>query len=305
MLFCRRFKKSFLFVVSLAVLFCVTDVHAGKKKPGRSNHIERCYQKGLAAFEQADYPAAYMSFFIAANKGHAGAQYELGGCYFRGTGVKRDAAEALEWFGKAAEQGHGRAQYALGCYYQTGTGVEKDVAEATKWFKEVVKQEGKYVEAIMVTVLQDVIDYHEKPTAVHQDLLDKLYRSGKDYCFGRSCEKNILQAFCYFEVSGDLGHAKSQYQLAALYHRGEGELAQDYEKAAKWYKAAASQNHMLACYYLGKLYDQGKGVDLDEEKAASLYNKVIELGNQSDSLTKDEKDVYEKAQTIMSNRCAA
>ena len=52
-----------------------------------------------------------------------------------GTGVIRDAAEAVKWFRLAAEQGDDKAQYALGECYANGIGVIKDTAEAEKWFR--------------------------------------------------------------------------------------------------------------------------------------------------------------------------
>ncbi len=46
----------------------------------------------------------------AAKQGYAGAQFNLGCCYYYGQGVERDYAEAADWFRKAAEQGHANAQ---------------------------------------------------------------------------------------------------------------------------------------------------------------------------------------------------
>jgi TPR repeat protein len=46
--------------------------------------------------------------------------------------VKQDHAEAVQWYGKAAEQGNAFAQYNLGAcyYYGTGAGVPKDYVTA-------------------------------------------------------------------------------------------------------------------------------------------------------------------------------
>ena len=42
-----------------------------------------------------------------AERGHAGAQYNLGITYYIGEGVPQDYAEARKWYLKAAEQGVG------------------------------------------------------------------------------------------------------------------------------------------------------------------------------------------------------
>lgn len=49
----------------------------------------------------------------AAEQGDAKAMYNLGACYFDGTGVKRDEAEAMKWCRKAAELGHEMAKETL------------------------------------------------------------------------------------------------------------------------------------------------------------------------------------------------
>ena len=70
----------------------------------------------------------------AADQGEADAQYNLGLCYYKGEGVRKDQAEAVKWFRKAAEQGHVKGQCNLGVCYDNGEGVPKDDAEAVKWF---------------------------------------------------------------------------------------------------------------------------------------------------------------------------
>ncbi|MGI0035084.1 MAG: tetratricopeptide repeat protein [Nitrososphaera sp.] len=52
-------------------------------------------------------------FRQAAERGHAGAQYNLAMMYDTGRGIARDYAEAFKWYRKAARQGHAGAQEAL------------------------------------------------------------------------------------------------------------------------------------------------------------------------------------------------
>ena len=57
---------------------------------------------------------------IAAERGDADAQYNLGMMYADGRGVPQDDTTAVEWFQKAAEQGHALAQKNLGVVYEQG-----------------------------------------------------------------------------------------------------------------------------------------------------------------------------------------
>ena len=73
-----------------------------------------------------------------ATAGNADAQYNLGVLYGRGAWkhfeVPQDYAEAVKWFRLAAEQGHANAQFDLGKLYLHGFDVPEDYAEAYVWF---------------------------------------------------------------------------------------------------------------------------------------------------------------------------
>jgi len=43
--------------------------------------------------------------------------------YYNGEGVPQDYAVAMKWYRLAAEQGHAKAQYNLGVMYYNGEGV--------------------------------------------------------------------------------------------------------------------------------------------------------------------------------------
>jgi serine/threonine protein kinase len=68
-------------------------------------------------------------------------QYEMGRKYLNGTGVKKDPAEALQWFQKSAAQGHAPAQNSLGSLYGRGEGVERNDREAVQWYRKAAEQE--------------------------------------------------------------------------------------------------------------------------------------------------------------------
>jgi len=72
----------------------------------------------------------------AANRGHSGAQLFLGHGYETGNGVEQDYEIAFQWYLRAAEQGLGRAQNNLGRLYELGHGVEVDLDIATYWYEE-------------------------------------------------------------------------------------------------------------------------------------------------------------------------
>jgi TPR repeat protein len=48
-------------------------------------------------------------------------------------GVAQDDVQAVKWYGKAAEQGHALAQFNLGGMYGSGRGVKRDEVRSFMW----------------------------------------------------------------------------------------------------------------------------------------------------------------------------
>lgn len=107
------------------------DLGALREKIGRS----------LAEADLQDPAVLRETWHPLAERGHAGAQFNLGVIYECGKGVPQDFAEAAQWYRKAAEQGHAGAQFNLGVMYANGKGVPQDDVQAWAWASIVVPQE--------------------------------------------------------------------------------------------------------------------------------------------------------------------
>lgn len=77
------------------------------------------------------------SLFQAAEGGLAQAQFQVGLCFFRGSGVPKNYGMAEKWFRRAAEQGFAEAQFVLYLMYDRGWGVKANRTEADKWLNKV------------------------------------------------------------------------------------------------------------------------------------------------------------------------
>jgi len=80
-----------------------------------------------------------------------------------------------------------------------------------------------------------------------------------------------------FMEEADMGVAKSQSHLAALYVGGLG-VPQDDAKAFGWYRKAAEQGYANAQYGLGYMYLEGRGVPRDYGKALEWFQKAARKG---------------------------
>ena len=62
------------------------------------------------------------------------------------------------------------------------------------------------------------------------------------------------------------GVAEAQYYLGLMYDLGRG-VPQDYAEAVKWYRKAAEQGYAGGQYHLGLMYRKGRGVPQDRVQA--------------------------------------
>lgn len=56
--------------------------------------------------------------------------------------------EAVKWYRLAAEQGHAWAQYVLGNAYYDGKGVKRDYVEAVKWWQMAAEQGDEFAKQL-------------------------------------------------------------------------------------------------------------------------------------------------------------
>jgi TPR repeat protein len=92
---------------------------------------------------QSNFDKAAYWYRLAADQGHAEAQFELSDLYSQGKGVPRDQTEAFKLTKAAATQGFTKAATALGWRYANGRGVEKDESQAFFWYTVAARRGDK------------------------------------------------------------------------------------------------------------------------------------------------------------------
>jgi uncharacterized protein len=79
-------------------------------------------------------------------------------------------------------------------------------------------------------------------------------------------------------AKADGGDAEAQFDLALHYSSAEGEEL-DFALAARWYRKAAEQDHLLAQYNLGVMFARGQGMPRDDGAAEEWTRKAAEGGD--------------------------
>ena len=107
----------------LSLLFCI-------------NLLLSCEQSSdpYQAFDKGNYETAYAGFYRLAEKEDLAALNYLGVMNYLGYGRKRDVQAARRWFELAANKGFAGAQFNLGNIYVNGEGVQQDFTQAYMWF---------------------------------------------------------------------------------------------------------------------------------------------------------------------------
>jgi TPR repeat protein len=197
-----------------------------------------------------DYVEAVKWYRMAAEQGHAGAQYRLGAMYSNGYGVPKDGVETVTWYRMAADRGdadakkeiehypynkfekilndaargNAEAQYELACIYSNGMGtrprdISPDIDEALKWFRSALDQGNE----------------NAKQHADFMNHFEETYKKAKK------------------------GDAEAQHALGLIYYSGWGVFDSDIGMAKEWFALAAKQGYEASIISLDSIYR-------DEEK---------------------------------------
>lgn len=164
---------------------------------------------------------------MAADQGHAPAQFRLGELYENGDGVPKDAAEAFRWYRRAAEQGFARAQFNLGGAYQRGIGTAANAEEAARWYRKSAEQGNAFAQNNL----------------------------GQMYAYGNGIPPNVAEGLRWYRAAADQGFAPAQINLGQLYRQGDV-VPVDVAEAQRWYRMAWEQGVSDALYKLQSVQDE-------------------------------------------------
>lgn len=205
---------------------------------------------GAALIESSDTAAEGVSWLQkAADAGVDIAVFNLGVCFMNGTGVKKDAARAVELYLRAAKAGCVLAQNALAECYDLGQGIRKSDAEAVSW-------------------------YQRAADAGHAGAQAEL---GLRFMEGRGVRADPARAEHYWQAAAEAGDSGAQFNLGLL--KWQSSAPGNAEKGVAWWQRAAKRGHAKALFNLGEAYRLGRGVERDAAQAARFLRSAAEAGH--------------------------
>jgi TPR repeat protein len=214
------------------------------KKASHHLFLGLCYRDGIGTSK--DDVAAAKEFQLAMQDGYPKGAYLYAKCRENGTGVEQDFQKAFCAYEEASYLGSMDARLELARCYMTGQGVEEDFTQALKLYTTVKIREPKLTEkckkAIADIKRKSVERYFERLEAnVPKDVDAMTLLRESIEQYNEAQYKDFVVKM---EYSASLGEYRAQYAAGYLYENGIG-VQKDEDIAFAWYKKAISSGHVV------------------------------------------------------------
>ena len=185
-----------------------------------------------------------------ARGGNAHAQYKLA-CIYQNRGLEpENMRKCIDWFTKSAEQNFDSAQYKLGLCYYDGKGVAQDFPTALSWFRKAAEQ-GHQSAMYYVGRCYARGEGVEADTVEAKRWIDDAINIEKEELTPYQKQLNA-NAVAIVKKEAEKGDPYAQYFFGLIYEEGKY-LERDIEKAKEWFAKAAAQGHNKAKEHLDAL----------------------------------------------------
>lgn len=233
-----------------------------------------------------------------AEKGDADAQNTVGIWYYKGENFKQDYGKAVQWWLRAMKQNHADATGNLAECYLRGHGVTADSVRAAGLAKRAIQLGSKTVldgctsmadngDVWAARVLADIYKKGagkvSKNPQLYQKYLGVVAESGD---VDASIELGLAQlnarkdkeAFKTFSAITNTGNPTACFWVGKMLLEGKG-VKMDKAKGVDYLLRAAEAGMPMAEYYLGRCYSVGDGVNKDDAQAVKWYRSAAAAGN--------------------------
>ncbi|NNE56817.1 MAG: sel1 repeat family protein, partial [Hellea sp.] len=121
-----------------------------------------------------------------------------------------------------------------------------------------------------------------------QESAEEQFYMGVAFEFGKGVPENDAEAFKWYRLAAEQGHAMAQSNLGVMYSIDKGVPENDAE-AFKWYRMAAEQGHAGAQFKLAYQYGTGAGVPENFVKGYAWNSLAAAQGHKT---AQDNKSVF-------------
>ncbi len=255
----------------------VSSEYSRRSDPSASLFLGRAYRDGKGVEINLDKASELMRESLSAGNERAIGDF-LGVLWRIRTPEAYD--ELFQTALRYAEKGNSTAMLWCGRAYRDGKGTVQDLARASDCLREASKRMG-WAKNELFDVLwkigtpeayEEMIGVAESHAATGDG--NAIGRLGKAYREGKGVDTDLSKALEYLrEASGKgVGWAKNEL-FDTLWMVGTHEAYEEMIQVAEDFAASGDANAMIR---LGRAYRDGKGVDLDLDKAEALFKQASE-----------------------------
>lgn len=204
---------------------------------------------------------------------------------------------AFPIFSRLAENGDPQAQRFMGLYYEMGwEGVRKNYKKALDWYLKAATQDDNVnLDKICLTKKiqrkskkSSFSDWFVNLILQNRDLNGRktfyLNIFGQWYFYGFHFEKDYQKAYDCFIRALDLSKQGREKAGAAIWLAHLLKEEEKYEEAFMFYVVALENGCKEALVSIGKAYQEGLGVEANNDKAFEFFEKAYEEGLQGASI---------------------
>ena len=196
----------------------------------------RIYRDGITT--RKDPVKAYDYYVKAAEQEDPWGMAMVGQSLMYGDGVAKNGKEALAWNEKAALAGSEAGMRNLAICYDYGTGTKRDALKAIEWYKKLLEKMGNdrfamYRIALCLSdpdkeygtnptdeMLAEAYNYAEK--SVQAGEVNANFVIGYLFYLGRPCQKDYANAVTYFTKAANNGNRRAKEWLTHFVRTGSG-----------------------------------------------------------------------------------
>lgn len=256
---------------------------------------------------QSDYELMIKYYEKAIENGYHWCAYRLGNYYYRNELYDKAMSSYIKC--GANENGfRSEALYKAGVMYERGEGTAKNEAQAILCYRKSVQYatelECEARKALMR--LEETVDKKEDFVDATKTMLmglspKEMYETGYEYENGLNNRfVSLPKAYAFYKAAADRDYTKAYIKMGDIYRNNyypfndKSKSDKFYQKAFKVYKQSEGTSGE-ACYELGRMYQNGYGIDADIEKAKYYYKSGALLGDKNASwrfglICKDEME---------------
>lgn len=306
-----RHQKNDPKYVNLDVLCTRLKQEANEGNPAAMYQLAIFYRNGLAGEARDSVNEYYwLKKLLEVNdesdevkKYKAHALWYIGDMYYCGEipGEKQSFIEAYKYKEMASQVCPEDSSFNASLLFMKSwvVGVEFDYNDIVRSFKNI-----NNLESADVLIILHQAEFYDRygDFARAIDLYSRVYhiyngaayRLGMLYLYGVDTtppDPNGIAAAYFLKEAADNGHTEAAFQLGHLYFQPPmsktrtKNIHQNIEKAMKYFKIAANNNHSGAQYFLEWIYCYGVGIKRDVAKAIEYGEKAAKSGSENPIFT--------------------